>query len=181
MWDSSDDEVDSVQQQTLRQLVNAKEEARNAVRTAQAECEEKHGQDENDMFRAWVNGEIRAFLRELRAIRQNFNEDGLEEDYWDGFPIGTCELPDGRAVTFSGIDDVVALEHPIQIEVEQSSPGYGGGTETVSQKYYLPTRIYVEAYYAGVSWMADVGLLPEKGIAVGPEANPVDSAGRFNG
>jgi hypothetical protein len=174
-----EDETETAQQQTLRQLINAKGEARKAVRLAESECEERHNTNENDSFRAKVNGEIRAFLKELQAIRQNFNEDVLEADYWQKVLIGSCNLPDGSTHKFVGLDDLLSTQQPVQIEVEKSSPGYGGGKETVTQSYYLPTRIYVEGYYMGVRWMADVGLMPTSSTPSPPDANPVDPAGNL--
>jgi len=154
------DETDTTQQQTLRQLVDAKQEAREAVLLAESEREESHYRDSNNDFRAQVNGRIRAFLRELRAVRKNFDADGDAEEYWNEKSIGAVRLPDDQTISLDGIDDLLSLNQPINVTVQKPRPGYGGGDEQVTVQYYPRTEIYVSGYFLGVEWMSAVGLIP---------------------
>lgn len=177
-----DSDGNIAQKQTLRQLIDLKQDVMDVVEDAETIREQEvrgEGGSVNG-YRAKINGSIRPFLRELKAIRGNFEDEEPDTDYWEDVHIGQHTLPDNRVVEIDGLNDLISLPHPFTVETTESEPGYGGGDTDAVTDYYLPPRIYVEGYYLAVEWMSEVGLMPDETTTPEPDENPVDPGGRFD-
>lgn len=131
-------------------------------------------------FREELAQAVADFAIELEWIAQDDEKMGeIHTKIWDEVEIDAPRHPDGK---ITGIGEFV--DHygtiPVEEEVEYETPfGTTRGTEEQLDAPSIETTIRI--YRQCNHFMQEIGLdVRTKGITPGPEANPVDPAGRFN-